>query len=442
MKLAQADPQLYKLIEKEFLRQQEGLQLIPSENYTSAAVREALGSVLTHKYSEGQIAKRYYEGNAVIDEIEALCKERALTAFGLDKDKWHVNVQALAGSNANLAVYNALINPGEKIMGMYLFDGGHLSHGWQYKGKKITLSSKIYQVAYYHVDPKSGMFNYDEVEQVARSEKPKILISGGTAYPREIDHKKLSDIAKKVGAYYMADIAHEAGLVAGGANGSPFPYADIVTMTTHKTLRGPRGALIFCKSEFASSIDRSVFPGLQGGPFNHCIAAIAVCLKEAHTQEFKQYAKQVVLNAKALAHELMALGFNLISGGTDKHLILIDLRNKKVPSKLAARALDKAYITLNCNTIPGEPNSPMNPSGLRLGTPTVTTRGMKEKEMKIIAELINKVILAIQPLSHRTIGPLDHSEIDIFNKKISSSNEIKQVKNEVKLLCDKFPLPE
>ncbi|MBN2015286.1 serine hydroxymethyltransferase [Candidatus Dojkabacteria bacterium] len=433
MKLTKSDPKISNLIRKEFKRQNGELQLIPSENFSSEAVREALGSVFTHKYSEGQISKRYYEGNEIVDEIEALCKKRALEAFGLSK-KWHVNVQAYAGSIANLAVYNALLKPGDKIMGMYLFDGGHLSHGWKYKNKKITLSSKIYNVAYYFVDPKTGKFDYDEVEKKVLKEKPKILISGGTAYPAEINHSRLSKIARKVKAFYLADIAHEAGLVAGGVNKSPFPYADIVTMTTHKTLRGPRGALIFSKEESSEQIDRSVFPGMQGGPFNNNIAAIAVCLKEAKSKKFKQYVEQIVRNAKKLAQELVKYGFDVVSKGTEKHLILVDLRSKEINGMYAARALKFAGITLNKNTVPGETSSPFKPSGIRLGTPTVTTRGMKEKEMVQIAKWINEVIEAAIPYSDLSF--------EDFEDQLASIPEIPKVKKEVKYLCSKFPLPK
>lgn len=433
MKLNKSDPKINNLLDKELKRQSDTLQLIPSENYTSTAVRAALGSVLGHKYSEGQVGKRYYEGNEIIDEIEALCKKRVLKTFGLN-DKWHVNVQAHAGSIANLAVYNALIDPSDKIMGMYLFDGGHLSHGWEYKGKKVSLSSKIYKVAYYHVDPASGRFNYDRVEKIARKEKPKIIISGGTAYPREIDHKRLSQIAKGVKAYYMADIAHEAGLVAAGVNKSPFPHADVVTMTTHKTLRGPKGALIFCKQRLAEEIDRSVFPGLQGGPMNNNIAAIAVALKEAQSSKFKEYTRQIIINAQTLAQELIKFNFFITSGGTDKHLILVDLRNKEISGKYTARALHLAGITLNKNTVPGETRSPADPSGIRLGTPFVTTRGMKEEEMVQIAKWINEVTEAIRPYKE--------SEFNKFQQKVIKLREITKIGNEVKKLCREFPLPD
>lgn len=425
--------QISNLLGAELRRQNDELQLIPSENFTSKNVRNALGSVVAHKYSEGQIGKRYYEGNDIVDKIESLCKKRALQTFKLDSS-WHVNVQAYSGSIANLAVYNALLSPGDKIMGMYLYDGGHLSHGWKYKDKPISLSSKIYNVAYYFVNPKTGKFDYDKVEKAVLKERPGILISGGTAYPREINHKRLAIIAKTANAYYMADVAHEAGLIAGGVNTSPFPYADIVTMTTHKTLRGPKGAMIFCKQKHVEKIDRSIFPGLQGGPMNNNIAAIAVCLQEAQSKEFKQYAMQIISNTKKLAEELKRFNFNLISDGTDKHLILIDLRNKQITGKYAARALYFAGITLNKNTIPGETGTPFNPSGIRLGTPTVTTRGMKTAEMFQIAKWINKVIKITKPFADL--------EFNKFQTKAATIEEIINIKKEVKNLCSKFPLPE
>ncbi len=424
---------IQKLIYKEFQRQNEELQLIPSENFTSIQVRNTLGSVLVHKYSEGQIGKRYYEGNYIIDKIEKLCKDRALNLFGLKSD-WHVNVQPYSGSIANLAVYNSLLKPKDKIMGMYLYDGGHLSHGWKYKDKTVSLSSKIYKTAYYYVDSKTGVFNYDQVKKLVLKEKPKILISGGTAYPREINHKRMSLIAKEYNTYYMADIAHEAGLVASGVNKSPFAYADIVTMTTHKTLRGPKGAMIFCKKKFAKEIDKSVFPGIQGGPMNNNIAAIAVCLKEAQSKKFKQYSRQIIKNAKRLAKDLKKYNFNLISGGTDKHLILIDLRNKNISGKYAAKALSISGIILNKNTIPSEPQSPINPSGIRLGTPTVTTRGMKEKQMPKIAKYIKDVI--------DIASNFTQLEFKNFQEQLLKQKNIIETKEKVRQLCYKFPLPK
>lgn len=390
--LKATDPKIAKLIKNEEKRQSNQIRLIPSENYTSRAVKEAVGSVLMNKYSEGQAGKRYYQGNINIDKIEIEVKNRALKLFNLDENEWHVNIQAVTGSIANLAVYNALLKPGDKIMGMYLHDGGHLSHGWKLKsGRKVSFTSKIYKSSFYYVDPSKQVFDYDEVEKRVLEEKPKIIISGGTAYPREINHARMREIADKIGAYYMADIAHEAGLVAANVNKSPFPHANIVTMTTRKTLRGPIGSIIFIKKKHGEILDRSVFPGLQGGPQNHSIAGIGVALKEAMQPDFKIYANQIIKNAQILANELIKYGFDVISGGTDKHLVLIDLRNKQLTGTELAETLEKANIILNKNTVPGNTAKPWNPSGIRLGTPAITTRGMKEKEMKTIASWINQV---------------------------------------------------
>ena len=320
MNLSKTDPLIYTYLRKEEERQREQLQMIPSENYTSKAVQRAVGSVLMNKYSEGQVGKRYYQGNQYIDLIEKLTKERALKLFDLDPKDWGVNVQAVTGSIANMAVYGALIEPGDTIMGMFLYHGGHLSHGWQLPdGKKVSFTSKVYKPVYYYVDPASNTFDYDEVEKVALKNNPKIIISGGTAYPREIDHARMRKIADKVGAYYMADIAHEAGLVAAKVNASPFEYAHVVTMTTRKTLRGPVGSIIFARKEFIQAINRSVFPGMQGGPQNHSIAGIGVALEEALQPEFKSYARKILKNAQMLASELVNKGYAVSSGGTDKH---------------------------------------------------------------------------------------------------------------------------
>lgn len=387
------DKQLFDLINREEQRQQKQLGLIPSENYVSPAVRKAVGSVLMNKYSEGQPDKRYYQGNLYIDQIEKLVKERALKLYKLDPEEWAVNVQAVTGSVANLAVLSALLEPEQKIMAMSLFDGGHLSHGWQMSPeKKVSFTSKVFQPVYYHVDQETGRFDYDQIEARVLKERPQIVISGGTAYPRQINHQRMGQIAKKVGAYYLADVAHEAGLIAGGVNDSPFEYANVVTMTSRKTLRGPIGALIFSRQDLAEKIDKAVFPGLQGGPQNHSIAGIGVALEEASQPEFKQYAQQVVDNAKVLAQELMGKGYNLASGGTDKHLILIDLGNKKVDGTQAALALEKANIIVNKNTVPNGSGKPWKPAGIRLGTPAVTTRSMGTKEMKQIAQWIDEVI--------------------------------------------------
>lgn len=429
-----------KLISKEEKRQRDTLMMIPSENYTYPEVRAASGSVLMHKYSEGFPFKRYYQGNIYIDQIEDLCKKLALKAFSLSSKRWGVNVQAHSGSPANLAVYNALLEPGDKILSLYLPDGGHLSHGWQIPSRKITLASKIYSVEYYRVDKKSQLFDYEYIGKIAKKIKPKLIISGGTAYTREIDYKKMGEIAESVGAYYLADVSHEAGLIAAKVNKSPFPYADIVTMTTHKTLRGPRGALIFSKPNLTKKIDKSIFPGLQGGPHNHTIAAIAVCLEKTKTKEFKRYALQTVKNAKRISANLKNLGYKLVSGGTDKHSLLIDLRNKNSNGWFVALALDKAGIVVNRNAVPSDTNFPYYPSGIRLGTPAITARGMKEKEMDLISELISKVI---EHVGERKV-PKDKEKrqeafLD-FKRKVEKDKFLLNISKEVKSLCRKFPV--
>jgi glycine hydroxymethyltransferase len=433
--------EISNLIKQEEKRQKETLMMIPSENYTYPEVREAVGSVLMHKYAEGQPGKRYYQGNLIIDEIEKLCEERALKAFDLDPKKWAANVQPHSGCPANLAVYNAILSLGDKIMSMYLHDGGHLSHGWQLPNKKITLVSKVYNIEFYKVDPETRVLNYDEIEKQALKFRPKLIISGGTAYPRNIDHKRLSEIAKKVGGYYLADIAHEAGLIAGGANPSPFPYADFVTMTTHKTLRGPRGAIIICRKEFESAIDSSVFPGLQGGPHIHSIAGIAIALSLSKGKLFRDYARQTVKNARYLANYLVKKGLDVVSGGTDKHLILLDLRKNQASGWVAAWALEKAGIVANRNTVPLEDSNAFYPSGLRLGTPALTVRGMKEPEMEKIGGWIYSVIEQVknekipENKEERTKFTKD------FLKRITKDSQLEKIKREVKELCKKFPVP-
>lgn len=389
------DKEVLDLINKEEERQRTVLNLIPSENVVSDAVREALGSVLTNKYSEGYPGKRYYAGNSVIDEIELLAQERVRKVFRLNKN-WHVNVQAYSGSPANMAVYYALLQPGEKIMGMSLPFGGHLTHGW-----KVNFSARFYQSVQYPTG-RDGFLNYDELHKMAKKEKPKIIVTGATAYPRLFDFKKFAALAHEVGAYLLTDISHTAGMTAALVLPSPFPYADVVTTTTHKTLRGPRGALIFAnrKSQIANSnnldiakeIDRAVFPALQGGPHNHQTAAIAVCLGEALKPSFKIYARQVIKNAKVLARALQQHGFQLVSGGTDNHLILIDLTNMGVTGREAQDRLEAAGIVVNRNTIPYDTRSPFDPSGIRIGTPAITTRGAKEHDMPRIAAWIADVV--------------------------------------------------
>lgn len=432
---------ILELIKREEKRQQETLMLIPSENYTYPEVKKAVGSVLMHKYAEGQPHKRYYQGNAVADEVEEYCEQMALKTFGLSEKEWGVNVQPHSGCPANLAVYNALLEPGDKIMAMFLPEGGHLSHGWSLPGKKVTLVSKIWQVEFYRVDPKTKVFNYDLIEAQARKFHPQILISGGTAYPREIDHRRMGQIAKSVGAYYLADVAHEAGLIAGGVNKPPFPYADVVTMTTHKTLRGPRGAIIFSRKELADKIDESVFPGLQGGPHLHSIAGIAIALEKTRTNEFKRYAQQTVVNAKRLAKNLKNRGYEIVSDGTDKHLVLMDLRDKKVNGWFAAWGLEEAGIIVNRNTVPGETGLPYYPSGLRLGTPAVTVRGMKERQMDQISGWIDQVIIH---LGSRLIPQTREERIKVLNefkREIVQDRFLVKIKDEIKQLSKKFPIP-
>ncbi|HKV56305.1 MAG TPA: serine hydroxymethyltransferase [Candidatus Binataceae bacterium] len=381
--LERTDPEIFQLIRQEERYEVESVRLIPSENYVSKAVLEATGSILANKYSEGYPGRRYYEGQRYIDQIETLVAERAKTLFGAE----HANVQPYSGSPANLAVYFALLKPGDTLMGLALPHGGHLTHGWT-----VSISGSFWRPVHYSVDRESQRIDYDAVRELARKERPKIIVTGATAYPRQFDFKIFGEIAKEVGAYLLADISHIAGLVVAGVHPDPVPYADVVMTTTHKTLRGPRGAMILCRKEVAERIDKAVFPGLQGGPHNHTTAAIGVALKEAATPEFKEYGRQIVRNAKALAEELVARGFELVSGGTDNHLILADLTNKKVIGKKAAQALDRAGIVCNYNTVPFDPRKPFSPSGIRLGTPAVTSRGMKEAEMRQIAAWMDTVL--------------------------------------------------
>jgi glycine hydroxymethyltransferase len=383
--LQAADPQVAQLVAEEAERQAQTLCLIPSENHVSPAVLEALGSVLTNKYSEGYAGRRYYEGQQVVDRLEPLAMERAQRLFGVE----HANVQPYSGSPANLAVYLAFCAPGDTVMGMALPMGGHLTHGWG-----VSATGKWFRSVQYGVRRDTGRADLDEVRALALKESPKLIFCGGTAIPRTIEFAAFAEIAREVGAILVADIAHIAGLVAGGAHPSPVGYADVISTTTHKTLRGPRGAMLMCAEEHASAIDRAVFPGLQGGPHNHTTAAIAVALHEALRPDFADYAHQTVANAKALADALRERGFDLVSGGTDNHLVLVDLTSKGVPGKVAAQALDRARITTNYNTVPYDPRKPFDPSGLRLGTPALTTRGMTEREMEPIARWIDAGVQA------------------------------------------------
>ncbi len=383
--LATADPEIAGLVEAEAKRQHDKIRMIASENYVSQAILEATGTVLTNKYSEGYAGKRYYEGQQVIDQVETVAIERAKSLFGVD----HVNVQPYSGSPANLAVYLAFAQPGETIMGMALPDGGHLTHGWT-----VSATGKWFNPVRYGVRKESGRVDLDQVRELALEHRPKLIFAGGTAIPRTIDFPAFAEIAREIDAVLVADIAHIAGLVAGGAHPSPVGHAQVITTTTHKTLRGPRGAMIMTDADHAKAIDKAVFPGLQGGPHNHTTAAIAVALGEAAKPEFRDYAHTVVANAKALADALLERGFDLVSGGTDNHLLLIDLTNKQIAGKPAAQALDRAGIELNYNTVPFDPRKPFDPSGVRLGTAALTTRGLRPEHQPKIAEWIDRTVAA------------------------------------------------
>ncbi len=396
-RIAAEDPEIVQAMEAELKRQRDNIELIASENFVSPAVMDAMGTHLTNKYAEGYPGKRYYGGCVNVDVVENLARERAKQLFGCE----HVNVQPHSGSQANIAVYFAMLEPGDTILGMNLSHGGHLSHG-----SPVNISGKYFHVVPYGVD-ETGFIDYDELERIAVEAKPKLIVAGASAYARTIDFERISKIAKKVGAYLMVDIAHIAGLVATGLHPSPVPYADFVTTTTHKTLRGPRGGMIMCKEEYAQKIDKAIFPGIQGGPLMHIIAAKAVCFKEALTPEYKEYMTQVVKNAKALAEGLMANGLDIVSGGTDNHLMLVDLRKYNVTGKDAEKMLDEVRITCNKNTIPFDPQSPFVTSGVRLGTPAVTTRGMKEEDMKEIAAIISGTLKDFEGFKAEAIARVD-----------------------------------
>ncbi|HHX95509.1 MAG TPA: serine hydroxymethyltransferase [Clostridia bacterium] len=406
--LKREDPEVAEAIELELNRQRTHLELIASENFVSEAVLEAAGSVLTNKYAEGYPGKRYYGGCEFVDIAEDLARERARAIFGAD----HANVQPHSGAQANTAVYFAVLEPGDLIMGMDLAHGGHLTHG-----SPVSISGKYFKVVFYGVNRDTQTIDYDEVRAVARKHKPKLIVAGASAYPRVIDFAAFAEIAGEVGAYLMVDMAHIAGLVAAGLHPSPVPHADFVTTTTHKTLRGPRGGMILCKEEHAKAVDKAVFPGIQGGPLMHIIAAKAVAFKEAQQPEFASYQRQIVSNASALAEALLERGFHLVSGGTDTHLMLVDLRSKNITGKEAEALLDAAGITANKNAIPFDPEKPFISSGIRLGTPAVTTRGMREGEMVKIAEAVDLV------LSHK-----------------GSSEKVEAGKKIVRELCESFPL--
>ena len=409
--IKESDPEVYEQISKEVQRQKNVLNMIPSENYVSQAVLEASGSVLMNKYSEGYPFKRYYQGNDNIDKIEQLAIDRAKKLFNAE----HANVQPLSGSPANFSVFLAFLKPGDKFMGLDLACGGHLTHG-----SPVNFSGKIYNQISYGIDKETELLDMNTIREIALKEKPKMIISGLTAYPRKIDFRAFQEIAEEIGAIHLADISHIAGLVASGVHSSPFPFTDIVTTTTHKTLRGPRGGMILCKEKYAKDIDKAVFPGTQGGPHDNTTAAKAIALKEAMTPEFKSYSAQIVKNAKVLAESLMSFNIKLVTNGTDNHLLLIDLRHFGIGlGREVAVALENAGICCNCNTVPYDPSTPFKPSGLRLGTPILTTRGMKEDEMKIVGKWISNIIA------------------DRDNKVLQE-----KVRQEVKELCDRFRVYE
>jgi glycine hydroxymethyltransferase len=404
--LSDVDPEIAELVDAEARRQAEKVRLIPSENYVSRAVIEATATLLTNKYSEGYPGRRYYEGQQVIDRVESLAIERAKALFEIE----HANVQPYSGSPANLAVYLAFLEPGDTVMGMALPMGGHLTHGWN-----VSVTGKWFRSVQYEVGRESGRVDLDQVRELAKAERPKLIFCGGTAIPREIDFAGFAEIAREVDAILCADIAHIAGLVAGGAHPSPAPHAEVISTTTHKTLRGPRGAMLMSREEHASALDRAVFPGLQGGPHNHTTAAIAVTLEEAATDDFRRYAHAIVANAKALAEGLVDRGFDLVSGGTDNHLILVDLTGKGIGGKPAAQALDRAGIELNYNTVPYDQRKPFDPSGIRLGTPAITTRGMGVEHMAPIAGWIDAAVEAAKREDEGAIGTIA-SEVAEFTR--------------------------
>ncbi|WP_297517338.1 serine hydroxymethyltransferase [uncultured Clostridium sp.] len=404
--LQNVDLEVAQIVEQELKRQQDGIELIASENFASEAVMEAMGSYLTNKYAEGYPSKRYYGGCYVVDKVEDLARDRVKEIFGAE----HANVQPHSGSQANMAVYLSVLELGDTVLGMSLSDGGHLTHG-----SSVNFSGRLYNFVSYGLNAETEMIDYENVRELAVKHKPKMIVAGASAYSRTINFAKFREIADEVGAYLMVDMAHIAGLIAAGVHPSPVPFCDFVTSTTHKTLRGPRGGLILCKEKYAKAVDKNIFPGIQGGPLMHTIAAKAVCFKEALQPEFVEYQKQVVVNAKALASALEGYGFKIVSGGTDNHLMLVDLTNKDVTGKEVENLLDTVGVTLNKNTVPNETRSPFITSGVRIGTPAITTRGFKEEDMKEVAGIINETIE-------------------------NRNGDLENARARVKALCDKYPL--
>ncbi|KAI9885236.1 MAG: hypothetical protein M1823_002975 [Watsoniomyces obsoletus] len=452
--LNELDPEIADLMTKEIQRQRESIVLIASENFTSRAVFDALGSPMSNKYSEGYPGARYYAGNEFIDQIELTCQARALKAFNLDEEKWGVNVQTLSGSPANLQVYQAIMRPHERLMGLDLPHGGHLSHGYQTPQKKISAVSTYFETLPYRVNDKTGIIDYDALESNALLYRPKVLVAGTSAYCREIDYARMRQIADKVGAYLLADIAHISGLISAGVMKSPFPHADVVTTTTHKSLRGPRGAMIFFRKGVRSTdaksgkqtlydlegpINFSVFPGHQGGPHNHTITALSVALKQAMTPEFKQYQQQVAKNAKAMEEEFKRLGYTLVSDGTDSHMVLLDLRPKSLDGARVDAVLEQANLAANKNSIPGD-KSALNPCGIRLGAPAMTTRGFGEQDFKRVVQYVDRLIKITQDVQASL--PKEANKLKDFKAKVTEGvPEILDVRKEVVEWASTFPLP-